>query len=76
MRTLTVSINDAEYTKLGLSNYRISYTDLKEKINMEFAKEAISKCHQIAQETGLSKLTLAEIDAEIKAVRNDAANSN
>lgn len=76
MRTITVSIDDAEYSKLGLTDNRICFSELKEKISMEYAKDAISKCHQIAQDTGLSKLTLEEINEEIKAVRDNAANCN
>jgi len=74
MRTLTVSINESEYKKLGLANDRLSFSELKEKLSIEYAKEAVLKCHQTAQETGLSHLTLAEIDAEINAVRDNAAN--
>lgn len=72
MRTLTVSIDDSEYSRLGLKDNKISFAELKEKISIENAGTALKKCHRIAKETGLSRLTPEEIDAEIRAVRNNA----
>jgi hypothetical protein len=69
MRTLTVSINDAEYLKLGIKDDKISFSELKEKISIEYARSALEKCHKIARETGIADMTMAEINAEIKAVR-------
>jgi hypothetical protein len=71
MRTVTIEINDIEYSKLGLNAGPVTFNDLKEKISIEYAKEALIKCNQIARETGLAALTLEEINAEIKALRNE-----
>ena len=76
MRTLTVSINEAEYLKLGLKNDKISFIELKERIGIEYARAALSKCHKIARETGLANITMDEINAEIQAVRKNAKNCN
>jgi hypothetical protein len=76
MRTLTVSINEAEYLKLGLKDDKISFSELKEKISIEYARAALGKCHKIAGETGLANMTMDEIDAEIQAVRKNAKNCN
>ena len=75
MKNLNVSINDFDFSKFGFESDNISFSDLKEKISIEYAKDALIKCNQIAQSTGLSKLTMDEINAEIKAVRN-AKNSH
>ncbi len=75
MKTLTVTINDFEYEKLGFTTDSLSFDELKEKISIEYAREALIKCNQIAKQTGLSRLTLDEINAEINAVRN-AKNSH
>ena len=53
---------------------QVLIAELKEKISLLFAKEALLKCQRIAQKTGLSKMTLDEINAEIKAARRDAKN--
>jgi hypothetical protein len=71
MKTLTIEINDIDYSKLGLNASSLSFNDLKEKISIEYAKEALIKCNQIARETGLAALTLEEINAEIRELRNE-----
>jgi hypothetical protein len=71
MKTLTIEINDLDYSKLGLNEGALTFNDLKEKISIEYAKEALLKCNQIARETGLAALTLEEINAEIKELRNE-----
>ena len=66
MKTLNVPINDVDFASLGLANNTISFDELKEKMSVEYAKEALQKCNDI----GLSKMTLEEINEEIAAVRN------
>ncbi len=75
MKNLTVTINDFEYEKLGFTTDSVAFDELKEKISIEYAREALIKCNQIARQTGLSQLTLDEINTEINAVRN-AKNSH
>jgi len=70
MKNLNVSINDFDYAKLGFSTDPISFDELREKLTLEYAKDALIRCNQIAENTGLSKLSLDDINAEINAVRN------
>ncbi len=49
---------------------KISNPDLKEKISLEYAKAALRKCHKSAKKTGLSNMTMDEINAEVQAVRD------
>jgi hypothetical protein len=74
MMTLSVSIEESDFLKLGLKNNEISFLDLIEKISIGYARTALAKCHEIAEETGLSDMTLEEINAEIRAVRDNAKN--
>jgi tRNA G46 methylase TrmB len=37
-------------------------------IGIEYARDALAKCHKIAQETGLANMTMEEINGEIQAV--------
>lgn len=74
MKTLSVSINDTDFARPGFKDAKISFPELKEKLSIEYAREAMQKCQKIAEETGLSKITIDEIDAEIRAVRNEAKN--
>ncbi|MEP7129235.1 MAG: hypothetical protein ABI729_10220 [Chitinophagales bacterium] len=72
-KNLTVAIDDFQFDKFGFESDYISFDELKEKISIEYAREALLNCNLVAQQAGLSKLTLEEINAEIKAVR-DAKN--
>lgn len=74
MKTLTVPINENDYKKFGINNNKIPFTELKEKISLEVAKQALLKCQAIAQKTGLSKMSLKEINDEIREVRKNAKN--
>lgn len=74
MRTLTVSIDDADFTRLGLRKERVSFSELKEKLSIEYAREALAKCQEIAGDVGLANMTLDEIDAEIRAARDERKN--
>jgi hypothetical protein len=49
---------------------KIKFTDLVEMISREYAREALLECNEIAEQVGLSKITMDGINAEIKAVRN------
>lgn len=70
MKLLNVPIDEFEYAKLGLTSDTISFRDLKEKLNIDYAKEALIQCNDIAERTGLSQLSLEDINAEINAIRN------
>lgn len=70
MKQLNVSIDEFEYEKLGLSGNNISFRDLKEKLSIDYAKDALIQCNDIAAISGLSNLTLDDINAEINGIRN------
>jgi hypothetical protein len=70
MKLLNVPIDEFEYAKLGLTSDTISFRDLKEKLSIDYVREALLQCNDIAERTGLSQLTLEDINTEINAVRN------
>jgi Glu-tRNA(Gln) amidotransferase subunit E-like FAD-binding protein len=74
MKTITVSISENEFQNFGFKSDSIAFKELLEKISTELARKALARCHQIAKETGLSEMTLDEINAEIKEVRKNAKN--
>ncbi|MDI9366615.1 MAG: hypothetical protein QM541_16785 [Flavobacterium sp.] len=76
MRTLNVSISDIEYSKFGIKNDRLSFTDLIEIVSKELSRQNLGKCIELANKYGLSKMTMDEITDEVKAVRQNAKNSN
>lgn len=76
MRTLNVSISDNEYNRFGLKDDKLSFTDIIEIVSKELTRENLNKCLELADRYGISKMTMAEITDEVKAVRNNAKNCN
>lgn len=74
MKTLMISITENEFKQFGFQSDSIDFKEFVEKIRNELAKKALYNCHKIAKETGLSQMTLEEINAEINAVRKNAKN--
>jgi hypothetical protein len=71
MRTVQLKISEIDFQKNNFGNNQdLLFEDLVKKINLEFARQALIDCSQIAKSSGLSKLTLEEINEEIKAVRD------
>ena len=75
MRTLNVDISDIEFQKFGLKADRLSFTDLLDMVSRELSRQNLAKTVQLAERYGLSAMTMDEISAEVKAVRNNAAHS-
>ncbi len=75
MRTVQVKVSETDFQKYKLGSEEIKFTDLVELISREYARKALLECHEIAEQVGLSGLTMDEIDAEIKAVRDAKAHS-
>ncbi len=74
MRILNVRITEKDYRKFGITSTKISLDTFIEKIKNVIVKDALEKCHSIAEKSGLSKMTLKEINSEIEAERNAKSN--
>ena len=71
MKTIQVKVSDSDLVKYNLENgLEIKFSDLIDKISLEFARKSLIECNEIASADGLSELTLEEINDEIQAVRN------
>ncbi len=75
MRTLNISISDLEYEKFGIKNDQLSFTDFVDMISRELSRQNLKKAVELSERYGLSSMSMDEISAEIKAVRNNAAHS-
>lgn len=73
MRRIQIKVSETDFLKYNLGNEEIKFTDLVQMISREYARQALLECNKIAEKVELSKMTLDEINAEIKAVR-DAKN--
>lgn len=74
-KTLTVNMSENDYQKYKFGGGIINFNELKEIINREYIRNVLIECNNIADDVGLSNMTLDEINAEIKAVRDDKNNS-
>lgn len=76
MRTLNVTISDVEYNKFGLKDDKLTFTDFVDIISKELTRINLSKCLELSDKYGISKMTMEEISDEVKAVRKNAKNRN
>jgi hypothetical protein len=76
MRTLNISISDIEYNKFGLKEEKLTFTDFIDLVSKELTRQNLSKCLELADKYGISKMTMDEITNEVKAVRKNAKNRN
>jgi hypothetical protein len=75
MRTVQLKVSETDFQKYNLNKEEIKFTDLVELISREYARQALLECNEIAEQVGLSKLTMDEINTEIKAVRDSKTHS-
>ena len=75
MQTIQIKISSTDIRKYNLENKEIKFTDLVDLISQEYARKALLECNEIAEQEGFSKMTIDEINAEIKAVRDAKAYS-
>lgn len=75
MRTLNIAISDLEYEKFGLTTDQISFTDFVDIISREMSRQNLKKIVELSERYGLSNLSMDEISAEVKAIRDNAAHS-
>lgn len=75
MRIVQIKVSETDFQKYNLGDSEIKFTDLIEMISREYARKALLECNEIAEKVGLSKMTMDEINAEIKAVRDAKTNS-
>lgn len=76
MRTLNISISDIEYNKFGLKDEQLKFSDFIDLVSNELARQNLRKCVELSEKYGLSKLTMAEITKEVRAVRKNAKNNS
>ena len=75
MKSVNIQISDFEFNQLGLNKNTLSLSELIEIIGKKITKQTLEKSVKLANKYGLSKMTMEEIDDEIKAHRNAKNNS-
>ena len=74
MKTLNISISDVEYTKFGISNNVLSFSEFVDIVSKELMRENLEAAIKSAEINGLSSMTMEEITTEVQAVRQNAKN--
>jgi len=75
MQTIQIKISNTDLQKYNLKSREIKFTDLVDLISREYARKALVECNEIAKQEGLSEMTIDEINAEIKDVRDAKTHS-
>lgn len=70
MRTLNVSISDKEYKSLGIKNDQLKFSEVVNLVNKQQFRKHLKQSVELAEECGLSTMTMDEITKEVNAVRN------
>ena len=75
MKSVNIQISDFEFNQLGLNESTLSLSELIEIIGKKITKQTLEKSVKLANKYELAKMTMEEIDDEIKAHRNAKNNS-
>ena len=76
MRTLNVAISDVEYTKFGITNNVLSFSDFVDLVSKELMRKNIEAAVAAAGDCDLSSMAMEDITAEVQAVRQHAKSHN
>lgn len=76
MRTINISISDLEYNKFGLTEDKLSFSEFIDIVSRELARQNLREAVKLGEKYGYSKITMKEIDKEIKAARKNAKGNN
>ena len=74
MKTISVSISDLEYNQFGINNDKLSFTEFVDIVNKEITKQTLNRCVQLAEKYQLSRMSMDEINDEVKAIRDAKSN--
>jgi len=69
MKTISVQLSDVEYNTFGLSKDTFYFSEIANLIERQVARQALRRCVELAEKSGLSSMTMDEINTEINAVR-------
>ena len=75
MKSVNVQLSDFEFNQLGLNKDTLSFPELVEIIGKKITKQTLEKSIRLANKHGLSKITMEDINDEIKDHRSSKNNS-
>ena len=69
MRSINVQISEVEYNTFGFIKDNIPFSELADLIERQIAKQALRRCVSLADNQGLSTMSMEEINIEVNAVK-------
>jgi hypothetical protein len=69
MRTISIQMSDVEYSAYGLPKSNFYFSEIVDLVERQVARQALRRSVEMAEENNLSAMTMEEINAEVKAVR-------
>ena len=69
MKIINIEISEVEYNAFGLSKELFHFSEFADIIERQVARQALRRCVALADQHGLSNMSMDEINAEIDAVR-------
>ena len=76
MKTLNIAISDVEYSKFGITDTVLSFSDFIDIVSKELMRENLRSAISQAHICGLSSMTMEDISTEVKAVRQNAKSNS
>ena len=73
---LNIAISDVEYTKFGITNNVLSFSDFVDMISKELMRKNTDAAINAAETSGISSMTIDVISAEVQAIRQNAKSNN
>lgn len=75
MKSLNIQLSDRDFNQLGLDKTTLSFSEFIEIIGKRITQRTLEKSVRLADEYGLSQMTMEEINEEVEALRNAKNNS-
>jgi len=69
MKTISIQMSDVEYSTYGLPKNNLYFSEIVDLVERQVARQALRRSVEMAEQNNLSSMTMAEINAEVKAVR-------
>ena len=69
MRTISVQMSEVEYSAYGLPKNNFYFSEIVDLIERQVARQALLRSVEMAEQNNFSSMSMNEINAEIKAVR-------
>lgn len=70
MKTITINLSNKDAKKYSLETENLNFDNLIDKVKNVLAKETLEKCNTETRGLELDSLTMAEINKEVRAVRD------